>query len=215
MRSILCMSTAVAAFTLAGAAMAATVTDPVGDFIASYTGPPSADLDVVSFSANFDGVNFLLSSTMAAPISTNTGFYVIGVDRGGSPAPFTSIGAPGVLFNAVIVLQQDATGAVNLIPGGSTPLPAGSVTISGSTISAIVPLDRLPSTGFQPLQYGFNIWPRTSAVTGNAAISDFAPNNSTITAVPEPHIWLTMILGCAAIGLQMRRRLSRCGSAPA
>jgi hypothetical protein len=184
-----------------------TITDPVGDFIPSYAGPPNeADLDVTSFTVNFDGTNFLFNATMAGAIGSGTGFYVIGVDRGGSGAsPFTSIGHPGVIFNAVIVLQQDSTGVVT-ISGVNTPLAAGAVAISGSTISAIVPLTFLPSTGFTPLQYGFDIWPRTTATTGNPAIADFAPDNSTITAEPEPATWARMLLGLGGVGARLRWR---------
>lgn len=186
--------------------MATTVSDPVGDFIPSYTGPHLADLDVISFSADLVGANFVLSATMAGPIGSGDGFYVIGVDRGGSPAPFTSIGETGVLFNSVVVLQQNSTGLVSLIPG-VTNLSGGAVTISGSTISAIVPLALLPTTGFAPLQYGFNIWPRSTAVaTGIAAISDFAPNNATITAVPEPVTWALLLFGFGGAVVAMRRR---------
>ena len=190
----------------AGAPHAATVTDPTGDFIASYTGPHLADLDVTSFSANFDGTNFRLSATLAGPIGTTDGLYVIGVDRGGSGAPFASIGQTGTLFNAVIVLQQDATGVVTLLPSTTTPLAAGAVTISGATISAVVPLTLLPTTAFAPLQYGFSFWPRTNTVVGNPAISDFAPNNSTITAVPEPAAWALLLLGLGGLGAGLRAR---------
>ncbi|GAO38778.1 hypothetical protein SCH01S_19_00820 [Sphingomonas changbaiensis NBRC 104936] len=43
-------------------AVAATVSDPLGDFLPSYIGPHDADLDVLSFSAKFDSAasQFLL-----------------------------------------------------------------------------------------------------------------------------------------------------------
>jgi hypothetical protein len=205
MRLYLAAAAAVGACLVAQPTMATVISDPTGDFIASYAGPHLADLDVVNFSANLQGANFLLSATMAGNIGTSDGFYVIGVDRGGSPAPFAALGKSGVLFNAVILLQQDATGVVNLMPA-TTSLAPGAVSISGSTISAIIPMALLPSTGFSPLQYGFNIWPRTTAVTGNPAISDFAPNNSTITAVPEPKTWAILLLGFGSVGAALRFR---------
>ena len=211
MRTLLAASAALA-LTLAAPALATTVLDPVGDFIPSYTGPQIGGLDVVSFSAEFDGTNFRLSSTMAGPIVAGTGFYVIGVDRGAGTAGFASIGLPGVLFDSIIRLNQDGTGSVNRMPG-TVNLDPGSINISGSTISAIVPLSLLPTRGFGPLNYGFNIWPRTSTVAGTAAISDFAPNNSTITAAPEPAAWALMLLGFGSVGALIRRRRAAAGLA--
>jgi hypothetical protein len=204
---------ALGALCLIGAPATAAITrvnDPVGDIVASYTGPPlppPADLDVTKFTVGFDGSNFNLSATMAGPISTTSGFYVIGVNRGAAgPSPFTAIGHPGVIFDALIILQQDATGVVNLLPGMAS-LAAGAVTISGPTISVVVPVGALPSNGFDPGNYGFNIWPRSSAApAGNGAITDFAPDNTTIAAVPEPGVWALMLVGVGLVGFALRRR---------
>jgi hypothetical protein len=73
----------------------------------------------------------------------------------------------------------------------------------------------LLSTGTTPANYGFNIWPRFgSTVTGNAQISDFAPDNALLSAngllpVPEPATWLMMLLGFGLIGGMMRFRRDR------
>ena len=47
------------AFVLLGSATAAsaTITDPVGDLIGTYTGPSNADLDIVSGDVAFDGTS--------------------------------------------------------------------------------------------------------------------------------------------------------------
>jgi hypothetical protein len=103
----------------------------------------------------------------------------------------------------VIVVQKNGTAAVS-----GTPLAAGSVTIAGNAFDVRVPLSLLPSTGFTPNHYGFNIWPRSGA-GGLEVISDFAPNNATIAPVPEPAGWAMMIVGFGAIGGAMRRRQPR------
>ena len=196
----------------AAAASTTTISDPIGDIIPSFGGslPAPADLDVTSFTVGFDGTNFNLSATMAGAITTTSGFYVIGVNRGGAgPSPFAGIGEPNVIFNSLIFLQQNATGSVTLLPGGSTNLAAGTVTINGSTISVVIPLIMLPSTGFDPDHYGFSIWPRSSsAPAGNGQITDFAPNNATLAAVPEPATWAMLIVGFGMLGAAMRRRRS-------
>lgn len=197
---------AAASLSAATPALATTVLDPVGDFAPTYTGPHQADLDVVSLSVTYNSVQsmFLVQSTMAGAINPALGgFYVIGVNTGTGVNSFASIGLPGVKFNRVIVVQKNGTAAVN-----GTALPRGSVLISGSTLSFTVPLSLLPTTGFSPLQYGFNIWPRSGA-GGTNVISDFAPDNATIAAVPEPGAWAMMIGGFAVLGAMLRRRRAR------
>jgi hypothetical protein len=183
-------------------ASAATVLDPIGDFLPTFVGPRNADLDVTSFSVNFnpDTSRFLLSAVLAGPIDPSTpGFYVIGVNTGTGPtAPFGSIGQPNVAFNQVIVVQKDGTGAIF-----TSPLEPGAVTLAGNAFTASVHLARLPSTGSLPQDYGFNIWPRI-ALGNNNQIGDFAPNNALLRVVPEPSTWAMMLLGFGAIGAAMR-----------
>jgi hypothetical protein len=87
--------------------------------------------------------------------------------------------------------------------------------LSGNQFIVSVPVALLPSTGAAPSSYGFNIWPRFGAtVTGNAQISDFAPDNALLSAngllpVPEPATWLMMLLGFGLIGGIMRFRRDR------
>ena len=188
----------IVALGLAGAAQASGIADATGDFLASYTGPHQADLDVTSLSVSFNsGTNsFLLQSTMAGAIdATLPGFYVIGVNTGTGPiAPFGSIGAGNVRFNQAVIVQKNGTSNI------------GSATISGNELSLILQLGSLPSTGFEPGHYSFNIWPRSGTVGGLATISDFAPNNSDLSAAPEPASWAMMLGGFGLVGGAMRRR---------
>ena len=191
-----------------GAARADFVTDPAGDFLAGYTGPKAGDLDVLTAGVTFDGTRFVLTATMNGAIGTTAGaLYVWGVDRGAGTARFPTL-APGVTFDSVISLQavRDASGAltgagtVNLIVGGgSSTLTASDVLISGSTITATVLASALPTQGFTPANYTFNLWPRLGTGNNNQ-ISDFAPDNSNLRAssVPEPSS--LVLCGLAALG---------------
>lgn len=205
---------ALALLCLAGTPVhAATIADPVGDWMANYDGPQLADLDVVSLSVNFDSAanNFLLSATMAGPIIAGTpGFYVIGVNTGTGTPGFAGLGLNNVLFNTVFLIQKDGS-----MTAGGQPIEGASTTINGATFNTIMPLARLPSmVGWTPDQYGFNLWPRGSVPGGPAlkqAISDFAPDNAMLrtVGVPEPATWGLMLLGVGAIGAVIRRRRVR------
>ena len=193
---------AAAALTLiAGAAHASSVSDPVGDFLPTFVGNHDADLDVTSFGVTYDSVaqTFLLTATFAGDIDpAKAGFYVIGVNTGtGTARPFASLGEPNVIFNQAIVIQKSGAAAVS---GHNF-----TATISGDSLSLLVPLSFLPSTGFTPDLYGFNLWPRNTG-PGLGSISDFAPQNATLAAVPEPATWALAIAGFALTGLTLRRR---------
>jgi len=191
----------------AGTANATTVHDATGDFLAGYTGPKTADLDVTSFSVLFDDPTdmFTLSATFAGDISpaNGPGFYVIGVNTGtGVNHPFGPVGQPNVLFNQAMTIQKTGAGAITVPVLGARSFTA---TISGNSFSALIPLSFLPSTGFAPQHYGFNLWPRQ--VTGGLlALADFAPENSTISSAPEPAAWALMIAGFGLAGGVLRRR---------
>jgi len=200
----LLLSVAALGLATAAHAQSSTVGDPVGDFLPTYTGPWNPDLDVTSLSVSYNAstTSFLIQSTFAGDINpAMPGFYVIGVNTGTGTGPFASIGAPDVLFNQVVLVQKNGTAKI-----GATNLAAGSVTIGGNALSVMVPLSLLPTTGFVPGRYGFSIWPRSGTVGGLATISDFAPNNSTLAAVPEPAAWSMMLGGFALVGGTLRRR---------
>src|SRR5688572_20058042 len=102
---------------------------------------------------------------------TSGGLYVWGVNRGAGTAGFAQFGKDGVLFDRVVILRPDGTGTV----AGVGDLAPGSVTVDGNTITAEFSGSFLESTGFDKINYTWNLWPRDSDIAGFAAISDFAP----------------------------------------
>ena len=205
---------AVAPIALSSPVLAATVSDPTGDFLPSFVGVASPDLDVTSFSVALDpgATTFTLGAVLAGQINpVNAGFYVIGFDTGaGAIKPFAAIGEPNVIFDQVIVVQKNGTATL-----GANML---NVSMVGNQFIVTVPTSLLPSTGASLANYGFNIWPRFGAsVTNNSQISDFAPNNALLSvngligAVPEPSSWLMMLLGFGLVGtaLKFRRQEKR------
>jgi len=192
----------------AGTAFAG-ISDPVNDFLPSYTGAHHGDLDVVGSFVNYNpGTDtFFFSGTMDAAIGTTaSAFYVWGVDRGNGAARFGAL-APGVLFDSVVIFRLDGTATVNRF-NGSNNLPSGTATFAGNTIQGNISGALLTSTGFDKTAYTWNLWPRDGSQSGNAAISDFAPDNSNaaVTVVPEPSTVALLVLGLGAVGLVTRRR---------
>ena len=203
---------AVAAVGLAQPARAGAITDPAGDFIPTFTGVKNGDLDVLSAFATYDGANFTIGATLNGAVGTTaSSLYVFGFNRGAATNNFSAIGAGGVVFDATITLTgAGVTGGRDLVSGAAVTLPAGAATISGNSIQIVVPGALLPSEGLQPAAYGVNLWPRDSTQVGNAAIADFAPNNSDFVVgaatVPEPLSLSLLASGVVGAAMVRRRR---------
>lgn len=214
----------------AAVARAGGIIDPTGDFMASYAGPKNPALDIVSANAIYDPVlgTITLTSTSAGPISglqgttnPNLGNFVWGINHGAATnAPFTSIGVPGVIFDAAVTLFPNGTATYR-----GNAAPAGSVTVSGNTITGVFSVAFLasptPATAKPVEQWTYNIWPRglfqsdggPAVPAGNGQISDFAPNNEMFlaqVAAPEPSSLVLAGLGLAGAALVQSRRCKPC-----
>jgi hypothetical protein len=204
-----------------GAAQA--VTDPAGDFLPSYTGAQSGDLDVVSSTVTYDAATdmFDFTATLNAPVgTTSSAFYVWGLDRGQGTQVFNTgpdpIGA-GVSFDSVVIFRLDHSATVVALTGAGGGAEAGAVTWSGDTITGEVSGAFLPSLGLDKSDYGWNLWPRDGSVTGNGSIADFAPDASdaAVTSVPEPANVVLLGAGFGFLALGARRRKSKSPATPA
>lgn len=180
-------------------AQAAAVSDAIGDYVVGYNGSTVGDLDVVSASVSYDPTTaiFRLDSTFNAAIGSSPGgFYVWGFNRGSGTARFEANGLNNILFDSVVRLNNDGTGVVTLIAPAfsTTDIAPGSVTITGNHMVAEIAAGMLPSAGFAPESFTWNLWPRDGAVTaGFTQISDFAPDtfNVGVQVVPLPSAaWL-------------------------
>src|SRR3954451_9291536 len=125
------------------------VLDPANDKTPSYYAePPLAGLDVLSANVIFNpSLNTLtFTSTMAGPISSlvnqttnqNLGSFSWGINHGFGTNNFSSLLLPDVIFDSVLTLNPNGTGAYR---GNQTP--AGSVTASGNTLTAVLPVSFL------------------------------------------------------------------------
>ena len=203
MRNLLIAAAALATLS-AGAANATTILDPAGDLLNHLT---DADLDITSFSVTFDEGQqaFLMTGTMNGVIDpSKAGNFVVGINTGtGANHPFAGLGAPNVVFNQTVLIQKLGTAAIS----GH----ALTAMVTGDAFSVILPTQFLISTGFQPTDFGFSLWSRGA---GNV-IADFAPDNSTFRAVPEPASWALIILGFGGVGAALRRRRQIASGHPA
>lgn len=203
-----------AAFSIAGSVRAAI--DPVGDFLATYTGAHNANLDFTGADARFDGTNFNLTLTLDGPVGAPAGqLYIWGINRGAGTARLNEVSDPDldptVKWDSLAVLTADGTLRVVVLPPAGPPAItafAGGAVINGNTVSTSVPLSLLTSRGYAPTSYTFQLWSRlrtNPAVDGpNSEIADFGPR--LFASVPEPASWAMMIAGFAFAGAAIRRR---------
>jgi hypothetical protein len=187
---------------LAAAANAFAVSDPGGDFLASFTGPRIAALDILWADVTFDAAHddFLLHATTAAPLAGTHAAFVFGLNLGGTPkAPFATIGEPGVTFTSTVTLASNGRGSV----GGT----AVATSVHGDEIDAIVPAALLPTKGIADADVTWALWSIDSSVAGLARNADFAPDaDIRVSAVPEPAPIASMLAGIGLLGVAARRR---------
>lgn len=217
--------TFLAAILLASATYSATqahaqVADGTGDWLDTYTGAHDPGLDILTAAVQFDGSGYALTSVEAGPIDlSGHSLFVWGINRGAGSARLQVLGAPppvgaDKLFDALAVLLPGGTARVVTFPTAGPPtitvLP-GAVTLDGNSISSIIPLSLLASTGFAPQDYTFTLWSRLrvdpTTDGNNGEIADFAPDSAGFkAALPEPASWALTIAGVGLLGGALRRR---------
>jgi hypothetical protein len=155
-------------------------------FYQSYTGPRWAELNAVRATGKLsaDGASFTFTGTNQGRINRAPAVYVWGIDRGPDPPASPFAGRPNIRFDAVVVVSLDSslrpTALVeDLATGTKSPLPAGSATVAGRTVSVTLPATLLPSTGLAPSQYRFNYWPEDGGPPVSSSVASFAPETST------------------------------------
>jgi hypothetical protein len=205
------IAAAVMAGLSAGTAHAATVVhdrshDIIPNYLDHHPGTPDPSLDITSFSVDLINGTFLLDAIFDGSIVDGpaAGDWVLGVDVGpGAIHPFGPIGAGNVTFDTAIVIGKTFQTMFN-----GHPLTAAIVKNNGvfnefklSFDSSFFP----PGATVDPSHFGFNLWSR-DGTGGINSIADFAPNNSTISAAPEPLSWALMIFGFGMSGACLRGR---------
>ena len=192
-----------------GSILAGSVVDPAGDFLPTFTGPRNGDLDVLTAAVTLDGSEFDFTATLNGDVDTTPGVvYVFGVNRGMGTLKFANIGNPGVIFDSTFVINPAGASTVkDLISQTTTTVT--DISLSGASISGVVPLSDLPSEGFSSSAYQYNLWP--TFVPGNIAnsgIADFAPDNSTaaVSSTPEPGTPSLISVAAVLIALATFRR---------
>jgi hypothetical protein len=163
-------------------------TAPVGAFYKDYTGPQRPAIDAVAADGAFVTATqtILLRAKMAGPVfDGGPNYYVWGFDRGGAAAnaaPFPD--EPAVKFNAVLLVTADPangaalTASINLLAGAPAQ-PVTATLTAADTLQVSFAASLLPSTGFTPDKYTWNLWPR-SGVGGTPAaqIASFIPEDT-------------------------------------
>ena len=159
-------------------------------FYERYKGPRQPDLHVLNTHAHyfFPGGFIFSGETVGAINSSQSQFYVFGVNRGGATAPGPFPDRPMIDFDAEIIIgtsPDGVTGTVELLNSkgqvtSSTSLFNNVITFSNNHVRVVVPASDLPSTSPpgtpQPQnRYSFAFWAAKKSPTAPKKIAGFAP----------------------------------------
>lgn len=214
-RSAFAVCMTVASVCAAQPCLATTIVDPSGDILSTYVGQVGPDLDILQFTVTADATNFYVQVLLnGAPGTTTLARYNLGIDRGAGTNTFPAGFRTGASQDAVLnFIPSPLSAEVRLFDSNGvvvsvTPLPAGDFTFSGNTMSLVLPISMVPSTGFATQDYTFLLWSRTQipGVPNQLGVADFAPDQGLLSLVPEPATWAMMLLGFGGIGFCVRRK---------
>jgi hypothetical protein len=147
-------------------------------FYSRYKGQKQPDLHVLTARGQFfPPQGFTFTGVTVGSINTSqTSFYVFGVNRGGAPAPGPFPDRPMITFDAEVVVATTSNGysaTVEILNSEgqitkSVSLPENAIKFSKNHVGVFVPAVLLPSTAppgtAQPDQhYSFAFWAGTSA----------------------------------------------------
>jgi hypothetical protein len=158
-------------------------------FYARYSGPKRPDLHVLGANGRFlPGRGYVfVGETVGKISSSQSSFYVFGINRGGASGPGPFPDRPMIIFDAEIIVATSPDGytaTVELLnkkgqPTSSTSLTEPAIVFSNNDVGVIVPSALLPSTsppGTAPRaeRYSFAFWAGTSP-SAPGKIAGFAP----------------------------------------
>jgi hypothetical protein len=161
-------------------------------FYPPYTGPIQPDLAAVGAKARFiHGSGFVFTGHLVGAIDTSqSSFYVFGVNRGDAPSPGPFPDRPLIDFDAEIVVATSSDGwegEVELLNGkgqivSTTSVPNSQVVFSDNQIQVFVPGRDLPSTSLPGTaktkrDYSFAFWAGISP-SAPKGIASFFPQNA-------------------------------------
>jgi hypothetical protein len=158
-------------------------------FYSHFRGPRRPDLHVLTARGQFfPPQGFAFTGVTVGSINTSqTSFYVFGVNRGGASAPGPFPDRPNITFDAEVVVATGTFGfeaTVELLNSkgqvtNSVSLPESAITFSKTHVGVFVPADLLPSTAppgtAKPVEdYSFAFWAGTSP-SAPRQIAGFSP----------------------------------------
>ena len=163
----------------------AAISDPVGDFLLTYTGPQLPGMDVVAHEVVVleDRGRVILGRMPPDAPTPAIGACTFPADRGQGTPRFlggTPQIGPNVLWDSLVIINPAGIGRVNnQVAGVVTLLNPADIHINGNEFTASVPLSLLlPAATRPPQEWTYNLWPRNSTNIGqNAAVSDLAPDD--------------------------------------
>jgi hypothetical protein len=165
----------------------AVISDPVGDFLPSYTGARAPGLDVVAHEVVVLEDRIVFYGKMAGSVADTQsvgGLYLFGVDRGSGTPRFLNtpnfppaIG-PNVVWDAIVRVNPNGTGGYNdALTQTPAPLDPANIHINGDEFTVSVPLSMmLPNSTKPPQEWTYNLWPR-NGIGSNLQVSDLAPDD--------------------------------------